>query len=354
MTTDTKTTNESDVSAIRRLALSYVPQIAADAEIKAHVNEVVKAKEVSRRSPVNIMLDMLRVFGNETLALFPLPGSEKVPGQNTPFDKYSDTASDGTKIEGSFYNDLADNTPWGKDWHAANTLVKKALNNDGTVPDPYKTMGKDRLKGEQNKLTTRISNNRLAFRQGMALYYRLGRIQAECTVDVGYVTDGEGDNEKIADINQPIQLFDRNKRGNSRVFSALEVLRLDVDKAKLMDGGPTWKNLLATLSRGKKGAGKGATVAVLPVTTKETFEDHASSFAHFFTDTKNPFSVILDMLKDKDSDDLVMSLGRIIDGLDGVDKHLRSRYDRLMSEQVAKDTSERNAKATKAGDQAAA
>jgi len=352
---------------IASLASTLARELDADVEFDKHTRAALEAYEVIKRAPVVMLWDFKRVFGDEKVSQFPIPGSFIKDGvlldaderpisqgnvQRKP-DKYkvSVKVNDAeTKDQPrSFYKELALDTKQGR--QIVEILDQLTLANDKTTrtnaKEPYRSMSATKRLSETNKWKVRKSRLPNLAKQAMQCYFQYETISNMDKVLVGYnSTTHMVDNVEHVDldeVNTPYWIQDKNNPANVDTYTVSEFLRLDPLQANL--NGGTYDALIATIAR----APKKPTTTLPEIKTPEELTTHWAVEAAFMDQRhsdwrKRETAIIAALRADPHA---IRSFGNVQMATDGVWKVIQPLYDALIQEDIRAEANERKEKAKK-------
>lgn len=245
-----------NISKVRQSALAFAAQVKEGDALDGAYSFAIKAKEDNASTPYVIFSGLRDQFGTKTgdgpddynldvLLSWPVPGDgtkDQNPGSNNP-DYWEVTTGDG-KIKGSFYNDLADNTPQGKVIVAELAKIAEGMREGGADND-YRRMGKPEAKKAKNKWAARQSTLRGNTRIAMKFLFMMVRINDmdNCGVETWQDKDKDSRNGGAC-------VFDTKVRANVKYYTVRGLLALKPGKAQ--DEGGGWEKLVASDARPPK------------------------------------------------------------------------------------------------------
>lgn len=249
----------SSVAALERRAIDLASHV--DAGFTAAIDTITYAKETVVSGAIMIEQELRRVFSKEDLASFPIPdsvNSAESPTNNPDKYKAPTPTKDGTVRNSprSFYNDLFEEMPSGKNIRKQLTGISAAINETNEAPAEYKRMSKGERKAEQALWQGRVITGRNLIKRAMKLLLQWDRIKSELPkVAIQYVvkTDKDG-NESVIRSPKPIMVYDPANPVDMNVYSVTSFLSFKPDVA-LAKGG-TVKDLWETAGR-QGGEGQG-------------------------------------------------------------------------------------------------
>lgn len=350
-------------TTIRQRAIAAAHIADADPELSRTLREGVEHKEKAKQTVHVNYLQLYRVYGYDRLITYPKPGTE---GGNNP-DKYEDVDTNGKKITSTFCNDFADNTEEGQ-------RIATAIRNftaDASLADPDKE--------EKVALWTQRRNNHRATVKGcLTLFHQWQDVKgAFPNVGLGFkmkpklIKGEDGNPDKTVmiydmDTTKPISVTDKTPKAEGdespqkyKYVSIGEFINFKL-KVALINAATQgeWKSLVASGKKGKKKGGKGGKEAgalLAHITTVDKAVEYMSELAAWMgnvdkgdTGKDSGYGKIMNRLSNLPKGDerklFVMTLGKLIYGLDGVSAQIDGEYQTYVAEQNRIQAAEATAK----------
>lgn len=279
-TSNLRTPSQSDLFA-RNMAEKVSEQTTAD------MKAITYAGELKSKGIALILFDWYADYSEDELSQFANPGTDRddkdhPEWKEEPFPDYYKITIKGEEINLSFYQSLADNSPWGVVCCAHVDAIQAAkAEPQQACPESFKKLPREqqefswdwistkapleigRIAVEQGKWQGRRNRNRTLFRQAGELLYQGRAIESMGTVGYDYkletdpnATQEERDNgtarEVVASTDKPIVIWDKPDTGKpvtSFKNIGLSTFRnLDVAVAK--ETGNNLAALLKTVAKG--------------------------------------------------------------------------------------------------------
>lgn len=301
-----------------------------DKEFREHLETNAKAALENKRGAAVLRRDLIRLFTLATIeSVWPIPGStEKThPGINRALHKYPTIVKDADGMDkagtGDWYADLFDGSADGKAWAVQSASLKSVKANETgkhILPEHEKLRGDEvKLVTARSALDSHRTNKKNAIIRTVNLIQKMARINEETEAVVRLVTEnGKDDGDPVAS-NKLLFLKNTKDETQFRVLTIGQILALNVDKAKANANGATYTALIGTTGRAAN-SGTGSDVQNVKVDSIKQFDDVTAAYATFFDKLVNDpkaTNALLTHLNGAGSDDLLLSLNAVMNGIDG-------------------------------------
>jgi len=296
-------------NAMASRALALADELGKDEVFGVIVDENIEAAAKKKRGPVNMFLTLVRVFGDR-IKDFPVPGSsakDKDIG-NKPYDKYTVSVTvAGKKVNrpGSFYSDVRDRTPRGKQLLE---IIAACEKREGV------SKGNPTVLADKNKAIDDLKTYREQLVKGVRMAIQWMAIEAAKTEKTLFVEPSlqwkDKDKGEIYPTNTPIILAKTTDRSPGEQLSVDQFLALDVAKAIKLGG--TLENLMSTSTRGANNTDD----EVTKIENVETADDVLAAFVIFLNDRTN-LTKWRSYLEKKENEDALLSFGDLCIHCDG-------------------------------------
>jgi len=309
-------------------AYEYSKRLDADKQFNDDLETNAKAALENKRGAAVIRRDIVRLFGEETIAtVWPIPGSSNKthPGSNRKLHRYPtivrDSEGQSKAGEGDWYYDLLDGTTEGKRLVAAIESIKAAKKGETgkhILPEHAALAGDEiKLTAVKAQLEGKRSTKKAAIIRAVNIVQTMHRLNNETEMAVELITDDGTPEGMPVESQKLLYVYNSKDRKQFRVLTIGQLLALDVDKAK-GDGG-TYNAVVGTTGRQPKGAGKEAKT-VPQIDNVALYDECTAVYATFFDkligDAKAT-NALLTHLNSAGTDDLLLSMNKIALGLDG-------------------------------------
>lgn len=373
---DTTSKIKATAGLIEARAAAIGEKLAANPVFDQELGAFADRKEENAVSAIMLCIQIIDTLDPQAIMSAPEHNSEqshtdektgKVVVNNNP-DKFTTIDQEtGKKTPSSWYKVGALCTTAGKQVLNDIRLVRMAAKGepspvvDGKAqPNPYAGMGEPELEAYQRTLTTRIGNLRRAYVDAFKVAKQMVAVSAigdGKAVSVDIERDPNDDNHVMPHLGSPIVVQDESKtqgaKRRHRYFSVTSFLALDVSKVtpdKVAQYGGVWQALVNSGARAPKGSGDknktgaGAATAKYPaIQTPDDFEDCAAEVAAFIdnrTDAgRKHIAGLLQVAAAKGADgmgdDMILTIGDIVMGLDPIWHLIEDRYNILNAKAVA-------------------
>lgn len=316
---DDRSTNTALVERDMTPGSAYSYAVKFDGEFDKKITILADAAIENKRGAAVIMLDLFRLFGEETVCeVWPVPGTYKPgnggakavhAGDNEAWDK-EDTSiqkEDGTTSKGvkSFYSDIVALSSLGHDWKNSEDAAKKVI---GDVKAS---------KPDASAAGLKIGTFKTAIARATNLAKRIAFLNNKTEVTVEVIKEADGSVKKSNKV-----LYIRNSKDASKfdIITIGQLLAL-----KVVEGG-TYAAITGTTQRASK-SGTGPQEGVVPeVNSLDMFDKVTASYANFFDKLNEAinkkdmkaYSALLTRLNAAGSDDLLWSLNTIMNGIEAI------------------------------------
>lgn len=223
------------------------------------VNELIDAKEITKKGPAVIALDFSRDFTPEQIDAMPVPGSTAEKTNNP--DRYSEKVvvkGEEKKRPASYYGKLHDSSKIGQPIMIALNDMALAQADDAAASAAYKRMTKTERTAETARLSQRRTTGRTNMILAVKVLKQFSTVNAMENCGVRFFFEdakAKPEDRRIKNTPACIIVFDKHEPINGSPISVGKFLRLKPDAikhdAKLAD-------LLETSSKKKPAAGTGA------------------------------------------------------------------------------------------------
>jgi len=343
-------------------AISLVADFAKqlnDPAFKSETNQFLNMKEGSEIGALPIGIELLRVYGIARFNEMPVVGTVQRgyrgkegygngPESNNP-DRYPMTNDNNTEVVGSFWKDLAKQSPIGLE--IAKTLQaiddKVAPYSEEEYDDPVDLASeKSRWTKRQNNLVAlytraaRIAQQLLAFQTANQFGCKIRTVKEKPDNVVFTMPAIKGApwnaGEYLANAGKMIRIFGIIEKPNASGGMDREYVKeqhvsigtfLGYNVPKALQLGGELKHLLATISRKPKT--KEETQAKHIANTKELL-GVASELAAYVKNGEH-YAAILQACNASDGGQLIYSIGTIVQGLDGVWEKIKNRFEVMVA-----------------------
>lgn len=330
----TNTVNAGLVAFQKRAA--ELAAIANNSEvINTEMTEQVKAKEVTQRGALVLMLAMEAEYTKEAIAAFPRPGSKD--GNNPDIFEYQEVKSDGGKSakKTNFYKEFVMSMTIAQQVVATLADITAAQNGEKTATNEvFARMGKADLDAQAARFNQQKTNLIASVKKAMQLHFQIADFKAIEGVNVRFATRKDDDGNKVlANTTFPIILEDSEDLSRFDVLSIPQFLALSIEKAKKSADWTKdkWAALKNSGSRDtKKGNGKDKAVTV------GNIDDAAAMIGTLagYLEDDGKVALLLKKLNGKEnSDHLLLSVFGLTEQLVAYvtgNPELKARHDRLV------------------------
>lgn len=290
-----------------------------DAQFNEIVEEVFTASEVMLKGPIRVLSELQRIFGVETLGLWPIPNSEGKLGSNELTDKYERRVVGKEKpIKGSWYKDLYLSTSIGIGQSNAikslQAVRSDKMDEVATEHADYKRMTKVELSIEEGRLRARMSKGTNLIKRAMQVQFQMFLITEELPkVGVRFAMDVN--TGELMATTVPIVTYNVAAPEQAKAVSVGTFIGYDVMAAKAANG--TAQDLWETASGGAKDSEEGEDEHDFAITVA-TFDSLMAAITNFFEAGKGVNAVTLKVAMKKWDEHSILSFGDAVAELNNI------------------------------------
>lgn len=342
-------------SSIHSAALAVAAKLSANVEFVTEITGLANKKQDTQVGPVKLMLMFNGIFDVDTMAGWPVVGSEqhvyegtRVVKINNTFDKYTttQTGDDGKtrKIEGSFYHDMADGLPPAVEAIERSKALKDAIDNKEGADPILLAKGKSELQSLKKTAEGRRNYIRRCVREAAELTLAVIAANEIDGVEVTLLQEDDGSITSTL----PIMVNDVSNhtkaRLNSKPLSVPSFLAYDASKVTpeaVTKHGGAWQAFVNSGTRkGSSGQGNTGANTEKRIKTMDEFFGVMAMVYHYLDDMsedgkKHRAELMVRLADPKAGDDNVETLGKVCIATDEVWTHVERRFNDLMARKAA-------------------
>lgn len=336
MNTQTKTVSAANPIVSQAIELAHIAN--EHPGIGDELATAVRAKEVSGQVPRKLVFLLKEAYG-ERIHEFPVPGSTEkdVEGTNRPYDLYSESITREGKsreVKGSFYKTFARsldvlNMPEEEGGMSILARLEYLSTEEAKEEFPAEHERVD----EKNKLQGRVNVITNATKTAFHVFHMIEAVNKIPGVKADFAKrwDAKQKKDVYSETSVNIHVYDVERPNQYLMLSVPSFLSLEPEKAlqpeRLAKHGTEFLSLKSTRSRGTGKSDDNTKEA--PKLTINTIESMAADFANFVDSTQG-YDKLVKRLKDKDTDDFVLSIGKLYEALEGFMPKIEDRYKALV------------------------